>query len=177
MRGLGVVGGKVVPSDLNSVLRSAVRAGCDSFRANWDDFEVQPVLDLDDSLTDVPLVEQDFREALVNLVSNACYAMRLKADDQGDGYEPFLTVSSRRVDDAVEVRVRDNGPGIADGVVGRIFDPFFSTREGVLGAGLGLPIAADVARRMGGDLSVDSVFGEYAEFTMSLPATVAEQDE
>jgi signal transduction histidine kinase len=177
MRGLGVVGGDVTPSDLNAVLRSAVRAGCDAFRANWDDFEVQPVLDLDDSLTDVPLVEQDFREALVNLVSNACYAMRLKADDQGDGYEPFLTVSSRRVDDAVEVRVRDNGPGIADGVVGRIFDPFFSTREGVLGAGLGLPIAADVARRMGGDLSVDTVFGEYTEFTMSLPATIAEQDD
>ena len=177
MRGLGVVGGDVTPSDLNAVLRSAVRAGCDAFQANWDDFEVQPVLDLDDSLADVPLVEQDFREALVNLVSNACYAMRLKADDQGDGYEPFLTVSSRRVDDAVEVRVRDNGPGIADGVVGRIFDPFFSTREGVLGAGLGLPIAADVARRMGGDLSVDTVFGESTEFTMSLPATIAEQDD
>ena len=102
MRGLGVVGGDVTPSDLNAVLRSAVRAGCDAFQANWDDFEVQPVLDLDDSLTDVPLVEQDFREALVNLVSNACYAMRLKADDQGDGYEPFLTVSSRRIDNAVE---------------------------------------------------------------------------
>ena len=62
-------------------------------------------------------------------------------------------------------------------MVGRIFDPFFSTREGVLGAGLGLPIAADVARRMGGDLSVDTVFGEYTEFTMSLPATIAEQDD
>ena len=176
MRGLGVVGGEVVPSDLNAVLRSAVRSGCDAFRANWDEFEVQPVLDLDDSLTDVPLVEQDFREAVVNLVSNSCYAMRLKREDQGDSYDAVLSVSSRRVDDLVEVRLRDNGPGIADDVVGRIFDPFFSTRDGVLGAGLGLPIAADVARRMGGDLSVDTVFGEYAEFTMSLPATAAEQE-
>ena len=176
MRGLGVVGGDVVPSDLNAVLRLAVRAGCDAFRANWDEFEVQPVLDLDDSLTDVPLVEQDFREAVVNLVSNSCYAMRLKREDQGDSYDAVLSVSSRRVDDLVEIRLRDNGPGIADDVVGRIFDPFFSTRDGVLGAGLGLPIAADVARRMGGDLSVDTVFGEYAEFTMSLPATAAEQE-
>ena len=176
VRGLGVVGGDVVPSDLNAVLRLAVRAGCDAFRANWDEFEVQPVLDLDDSLTDVPLVEQDFREAVVNLVSNSCYAMRLKREDQGDSYDAVLSVSSRRVNDLVEIRLRDNGPGIADDVVGRIFDPFFSTRDGVLGAGLGLPIAADVARRMGGDLSVDTVFGEYAEFTMSLPATAAEQE-
>ena len=177
MRGLGVVGGDVEPSDLNAVLRSAVRGACDVFRANWDDFDVQPVMDLDDSLTDVPLVEQDFREAVVNLVSNACYAMRLKDEDQGDGYEPVLTVSSRRVGKLAEVRFRDNGTGIADDVIGRIFDPFFSTREGMLGAGLGLPIAADVARRMGGDLSVDTEFGEYAEFTMSLPAAIAAQDD
>ena len=96
MRGLGVVGGDVVPSDLNAVLRLAVRSGCDAFRANWDEFEVQPVLDLDDSLTDVPLVEQDFREAVVNLVSNSCYAMRLKREDQGDSYDAVLSVSSRR---------------------------------------------------------------------------------
>ena len=176
MRGLGVVGGDVTPSDVNSVLRSAVRGACDVFRANWDDFDVQPVMDLDGSLTNVPLVEQDFREALVNLVSNACYAMWLKNSDKDDGYEPVLSVSSRRVDDVVEIRVRDNGTGISDDVVDRIFDPFFSTREGILGAGLGLPIAADVARRMGGDLSVDTVFGDYTEFTMILPATVVEQE-
>ena len=69
--------------------------------------------------------------------------------------------------------MRDNGTGIADDVLGQIFNPFFSTREGVLGAGLGLPIAADVARRLGGDLSVDTVQGEYTEFTMSLPLTTA----
>jgi signal transduction histidine kinase len=69
--------------------------------------------------------------------------------------------------------VQDNGPGIADDVLGRIFNPFFSTREGASGAGLGLPIAADVARRLGGDLSVDTVYGEYAEFTMRLPAASA----
>ena len=176
MRGLGVVGGDVAPSDLNAVLLSATQGACDVFRANWDDFVVQPVLDLDDSLTDVPLVAQDFREAVVNMVSNACFAMWLKGNDQGDRYEPVLHISSRRVGETVEVRVRDNGTGIADDVVDRIFDPFFSTREGILGAGLGLPIAADVARRMGGDLSVDTEFGEYAEFTMTLSATITERD-
>ena len=174
MRGLGVVGGEPVLTDLNSVLRQAAQSGCNAFGAEWKDFSVEPVFDLDPSLGDVPLVERDFDEAVLNLVSNACYAMRLKQENSGDGYEPVLTVSSCLVDDnVVEVRVRDNGPGIADDVVGRIFNPFFSTRDGALGAGLGLPIAADVARRLGGDLSVHTVYGEYAEFTLSLPAATA----
>ena len=170
MRGLGVVGGELALTDLNAVLQQAGQAGCIAHREEGDDFVVQPVFDLDPSLGEVPLVERDFSEAVLNLVSNACYAMRLKRQEAGDSYGPALAVSSRLVDDMVAVRVRDNGPGIPDDVVGKIFDPFFSTRDGALGAGLGLSIAADVARRLGGDLSVDTVFGEYAEFTMSLPA-------
>ena len=176
MRGLGVVGGELVSLDLNTALRPAVRAAYDTFRADSDAFAARIVFDLDESLGPVPLVEHDFSEAVVNLVSNACHAMQEKRDEQGDGYEPLLTVSSRVIDGMVEIRMRDNGNGIPDDVVGKIFDPFFSTRDGVLGAGLGLPIAADVARRAGGDLSVDTAYGEYAEFTMSLPAESADED-
>ncbi len=170
MRGLGVVGGQPVLTELNSVLQQAAQSACNAFGAEWKDSPVQLIFDLDPSLGDVPLVERDFDEAVLNLVSNACFAMRLKQEELGDSYQPVLAVSSRLVDGMAEVKVRDNGPGIADDVVGHIFNPFFSTRDGALGAGLGLPIAADVARRLGGDLSVDTMVGEYAEFTMSLPA-------
>ncbi len=170
MRGLGVVGGEPVPADLNAVLRVAAQAACSTFETEWGDFTVQPVFDLDESVGSVPLVTNDFGEAVKNLVLNACYAMRLRRNSEGDGYGPRLAVSTHRVDDIVEVLVRDNGTGIADDVVGHIFNPFFSTREGVLGAGLGLTVAADVARRAGGGLSVDSIHGEYAEFMMVLPA-------
>ena len=171
MRGLGVVGGDPVPVDLNPLVQRAVQLGCDTFRAEWQDFEVAPVYDLDNSLGQVSLVGQDFSEALVNLVSNACYAMRARREASGrdDGYEPQLAVSSRLVDGTVEVRVRDNGTGIADDVVGHIFNPFFTTRDGAAGAGLGLSIAADVARRAGGDLTVETEPGEYSEFTLSVP--------
>ena len=171
MRGMGVVGGEPVMTDLNGVLQSAVQLGSETFSAEWQDFSIQPVFDLDASLGEAPLVERDFSEAILNLVSNACYAMRLKRDASDDSYEPMLAISTRLVGDVAEIRVRDNGPGIPDDVVGRIFNPFFSTRDGALGAGLGLPIAADVARRLGGDMSVDTVYGEYAEFTMTVPAT------
>ena len=170
MRGLGVVGGEPVLTNLNSVLRRVAELGCNSFGEKSEVFPLQPAFELDPTVGEVPLVEGDFSEAVLSLVSNACYAMWLKLEDSVNGYQPVLSVSSHRVDDMVEVRVLDNGPGIADDVVGRIFNPFFSTREGILGAGLGLPIAADVARRLGGDLLVDTVYGEYAEFTIRLPA-------
>ena len=173
MRGLGVVGGEPVLTNLNSVLRRVAELGCSSFGAESEVFPLQPAFELDPTVGEVPLVEGDFSEAVLSLVSNACYAMWLKLEDSGNSYQPVLSVSSHRVDDMVEVRVLDNGPGIADDVVGRIFNPFFSTREGIMGAGLGLPIAADVARRLGGDLLVDTVYGEYAEFTIRLPAASA----
>ncbi len=170
MRSFGVAGGDPVMSDLNSGVRDAVQAGCDTFSAEWDDFSVQPAFNLDESIGEVLLVQHDFGEAMLNLVSNACYAMRQKGQEAGGHYQPYLTVSTRLAEDNVEIKVRDNGPGISDDVISHIFNPFFSTREGALGAGLGLPFAADVARRLGGDLSVDTVYGEYAEFTMTLPA-------
>ena len=171
MRGLGVVGGEPVLTELNSVLQQAAQSACNAFGAEWKDSPVQLVLDLDPSLGDVPLVERDFDEAVLNLVSNACFAMRLRQEELGDSYQPVLAVSSRLVEDLAEVKVRDNGTGIPDDVVTHIFNPFFSTRDGALGAGLGLTIAADVVRRLGGDLSVDTVYGEYAEFKMTLPAS------
>ena len=82
------------------------------------------------------LVEREFGEAVPNLVTNACFAMQQKQGELGEEYSPVLNVSSHLVDDLIEVRVRDNGPGIAEDAMDRIFNPFFSTRDGALGAGL-----------------------------------------
>ena len=120
-------------------------------------------------------MEKDFGEAILNLVSNACFAMRQKREGGEENYQPDLVVSTRLVDGNVEIRIRDNGTGIPDDVVGNIFNPFFSTREGASGSGLGLSIAADVVRRSGGELSVDTVHGEYAEFILTLPQTAASE--
>ena len=176
MRGLNVEAGPLVPVAVNETISQAAQTGCEVYMKEWEDFKVELKLDLDPTVGDVPIVEGDFADALVNLVSNACFAMHQRKAWEGDEYQPILTVSSRRSDGMVDVRVRDNGPGIEDEVVGRIFNPFFTTREGTMGAGLGLPIAADVARRLGGDLVVDTVYGEYAEFTMHIPAPDEEED-
>ena len=175
MRGLSVEGGTPVMTDLNAVLRQAVQQGCETFETEFEEFHVELAFELDESVGEQMLAERDFGEAVVNLVSNACFAMQTKHSEDGADYQPNLTVSTHLIDGMVEVRFRDNGPGIAEENLGRIFNPFFSTRDGALGAGLGLPIAADVTRRLGGDLVVDTAFGEFAEFTMHLPAVTEEE--
>ena len=153
MRGLSADGGTPVMTDLNAVLRQAAQQGRDTFESEFEDFHVELAFELDESVGEQRLAERDFGEAVINLVSNACFAMQTKRAELGEEYGPQLGVSSHLLDEMIEVRVRDNGPGIAEENIDRIFNPFFSTREGALGAGLGLPIAADVARRMGGDLN------------------------
>ena len=169
MRALGVIGGEPVMTDLNGVIQSAVQTACSAFSSRTQNFAVQPTFDLDPSVGEVPLVEGDFLEVMVNLVSNACQAMLQKQEASDQPYEPELTITTQLTESAALIRIRDNGTGIADDVIGYIFNPFFTTQSGTLGAGLGLTIAADVARRLGGDLSVDTVYGEYTEFTMSIP--------
>ena len=122
MRGLGVTGGDPVMVDLNEVLREAVNSGCNTFNAQWEDFLVEPLFDLDTSVGETTLVEKDFDEAVLNLVSNAYYAMQQKRQISED-YELVLAVSSRRVDDMAEIRVRDNGTGIADDVAWTYIQP------------------------------------------------------
>ena len=171
MRSMNVEGGVPEPVELNVALREIVNVSCEAFQAQWGDFSFESAIELDPSIKTVPLVKHDFSEAVANLVSNACFAMRQKSERIGNGYEPALKVSSHLRGDTVDVIVRDNGSGIAGDVLEHIFNPFFTTREGAQGAGLGLPIAADVARRLGGNLTVDTIYGEYAEFTISLPAS------
>ncbi len=177
MRGLSAEGGELVMINLNATLRQATQQACELFGSQREDFQAELVFDLDDSIGEQMLAVHDFGEAVSNLVSNACSAMRVKQSDLGAGYLPLLTVSSRLDEGMVEIAIQDNGTGIAEDIVDHIFNPFFTTSEGTLGAGLGLPFAADVARRHGGDLVVETVFGEYAQFTMSLPNTARAESE
>ena len=179
MRGLSADGATPVAADLNAVLRQSAQQGCDTFESEFEDFHVELEFDLDESIGEQMLAERDFGEAVINLVSNACLAMRTKLAEIGGEYSPHLNVSSHLADEVVEVRIKDNGHGIQEENLGKIFNPFFTTREGALGAGLRLPIAADVAQRAGGDLVGDTEYGEYAEyaeFTMHIPVVQPEEE-
>lgn len=104
------------------------------------------------------------RQCLINLVRNASEAVATK----GGG---TVTLRTRRSSDRILVEVSDDGPGIAPEVLPRMFDPFFSTKEG--GSGLGLALTQQIVKDHGGDLSVESTLGRGTTFTVSVPAKPA----
>ncbi|NLP09377.1 histidine kinase, partial [bacterium] len=93
-----------------------------------------------------------------------------KKSTMGSQFVPLLTVGSRRVQDGVEVRIRDNGNGVAEAIRDKLFLPFFTTKPTGQGTGLGLSISYDiVVHEHKGSLSFETVEGEYTEFVIFLP--------
>jgi signal transduction histidine kinase len=114
---------------------------------------------------------QDVTRVFLNLFSNGFYAANKRArGDAVPGFEPTLTVTTRDLGDAVEIRVRDNGTGVPAEIIDKLFQPFFTTKPTGEGTGLGLSISYEVVTQQhGGTITVDSRVGEYTEFTIRLP--------
>src|SRR5262249_44901195 len=99
-------------------------------------------------------------------------ATKRKAQDNNDGYEPTLVAATKNLGDGVEIRIRDNGPGIPPEVRDKMFNPFFTTKPAGEGTGLGLSITHDIMlKQHSGSIEVDSQPGEYAEVRIVLPRT------
>jgi len=87
----------------------------------------------------------------------------------GDGYEPTISVSTKKFSDKVEVKVKDNGNGIPHKVLDKIFQPFFTTKPTGQGTGLGLSLSYDIVKAHGGELKVETKEGQGSEFIVQLP--------
>src|SRR5262249_1307967 len=112
---------------------------------------------------------------VLNLTQNACYAAAERGKAEGPGFTQKLVVSTRDAGAEVEVRFRDNGPGVPADLRERIFNPFFTTKPAGAGTGLGLSISYDIVVRLHkGSLRVESEEGRYAEFIVSLPKAAPE---
>jgi signal transduction histidine kinase len=158
-------------ADINRLVDEHVGLAYHSARATDPNFNLTIEKDFDLELGTLEVVSQDVGRVFLNLVGNACYATnekRLATDDES--YEPTLTVTTRRMDDGVEVRIRDNGNGIPQDIVDKIFNPFFTTKPTDEGTGLGLALSADIAREHGGMIRVDTVPGEFTEMIVELSA-------
>ena len=112
---------------------------------------------------------------LLNLISNGFYAAtKRKAEANGGGYEPTLSAATKSLGDSVEIRVRDNGTGIAPEVKEKLFSPFFTTKPAGEGTGLGLSISHDIiVKQHGGSIEVNTQLGEFTEFRIVLPRAAA----
>ena len=113
----------------------------------------------------------DIGRVLVNLINNAYYAACEQAQQSISGYEPKVSLATRTKGGSVEICVADNGSGIPEKIIDKIFQPFFSTKPAGKGTGLGLSLAYDIVKAHGGEIKVETGEGEGSVFIVSIPNT------
>ena len=162
------------PTDINNLLDEHSRLAYHSARATDNEFQLNLKQDFDPNMGEVEVIPQDLGRVFLNMVSNACYAAdekRRAIAEQGDSepYEPTIFLATRRSEDSVEVRIKDNGMGIPADIVDKIFNPFFTTKPPDQGTGLGLAMSSDIVRGHGGSIRVESEPGQFTEMIIELP--------
>jgi two-component system, NtrC family, sensor kinase len=159
--------------DLNGLIDEALNLAYHGGRAQDASFNITLERDFAEAIAPIELVPQDITRVCLNLIGNGFYAATKRQKQGSDpNFKPALKVSTRDLGDAVEVRVRDNGVGIAPEVRDKLFQPFFTTKPTGEGTGLGLSISYDiVTQQHGGTITVDSRVGDFTEFTVRLPRT------
>jgi signal transduction histidine kinase len=159
------------PTDINSLVEESLNLAYHGARAEKPQFNVTLERDFDPAAGMVETFPQEITRVLLNLISNGFYAVAKRGSD---GYfEPVLSASTRNRGEHVEIRIRDNGTGIAPDVREKMFNPFFTTKPAGEGTGLGLSLSHDIiVKQHGGTIDVDTRPGEFTEFTIRLPRTI-----
>ncbi len=173
---MGRGGGDWQETDLNILLNDHALLAFHSARAADTEFQLEIQEDYEEGLREIMVRPQDLGRVFLNLVTNACYAtdekrkaLLEKGGDAGKEYQPILKLSTLQVGDHVEVHVRDNGNGIPESALERIFNPFYTTKPPDKGTGLGLSLSSDIMREHGGEIRVDTKEGEYTDMIVVLP--------
>ncbi|MBK8383601.1 MAG: GHKL domain-containing protein [Ignavibacteria bacterium] len=160
------------PTDINALAEEYLRLAYHGLRAKDKSFNAKTETDFDISLGNVNVVPQDIGRVILNLITNAFYAVTEKKKQNINGYDPIVSVSTNKHGDKIEVRVADNGYGIPQKVMDKIFQPFFTTKPTGQGTGLGLSLSYDIVKAHGGELKVETKEGEGSVFIIQLPFTV-----
>jgi len=157
-------------TDINALADEYLRLAYHGMKAKDKSFNVDIKSDFDNTVEKVNVIQQDIGRVILNLITNAFYVVSEKKRQQGDNYEPMVTVSTRKGKEKVEIEVRDNGNGIPQKVLDKIFQPFFTTKPAGQGTGLGLSLSYDIITKgHGGELKVETKEGEGSVFIISLP--------
>ena len=161
-------------TDINGLLDEYINLAYHGMRAATPDFNVTIERDLDGAVGKVDLVPQEIGRVFINVLNNAFYAVHRKAASATEAYAPAVQIHTRRAADTVEIRIEDNGPGIEQTLIEKIFEPFYTTKPTGKGTGLGLSLSYDIVTQgHGGTLTVESEAGEGAAFVVCLPAPPA----
>ncbi len=156
-------------TDINALADEYLRLSYHGFRGKDKAFNATMNTDFDESIGKINIIPQDIGRVLLNLYNNAFYAVNEKAKLSANSYQPIAKVSTRKLNDKIEIKVIDNGGGIPQKVIDKIFQPFFTTKPTGQGTGLGLSLSYDIIKAHGGEIKVDTKEGEFTEFVIQLP--------
>jgi two-component system, NtrC family, sensor kinase len=173
--------GQKEPTDINALADEYLRLAYHGLRAKDKSFNARLKTDYDESIGNINIIPQDIGRVILNLITNAFYAVAEKKKSphplqEGETYEPTVSVTTQKLNSPsadegkILISVKDNGSGIPQKVVDKIFQPFFTTKPTGEGTGLGLSISYDIIKAHGGELKVETKVDEGAQFTIHLPA-------
>ena len=157
------------PTDINALADEYLRLAYHGLRAKDKSFNATLVTDFDDSIGMIDMIPQDIGRVILNLITNAFYIVDEKKKLLGEGFEPTVSVSTKKSEGKIEICVKDNGNGIPQKVLDKIFQPFFTTKPTGQGTGLGLSLSYDIVKAHGGALQVETRENEGTEFIIQLP--------
>ena len=163
------------PTDINALADEYLRLAYHGLRAKDKSFNATMKTSYDSNIGNINIIPQDVGRLILNLITNAFYAVteKKKASDlakQTPSYEPTVSISTRKIGGRIEIRVADNGNGIPQKALDKIFQPFFTTKPTGQGTGLGLSLSYDIVKAHNGNLRVNNKEGEGAEFIITLPS-------
>ena len=161
--------GKKEPTDINVLADEYLRLAYHGLRAKDKSFNVTMKTDFDNRIGEINIVSQDIGRVVLNLITNAFYAVDEKKKSGVENYKPMVTVSTKKEGGKIEIKVIDNADGISENVLDKIFQPFFTTKPSGKGTGLGLSLSYDIVKAHGGELNVKSNRKQGTEFTIILP--------
>ncbi|MEO8148629.1 MAG: ATP-binding protein [Bacteroidia bacterium] len=162
------------PTDINSLADEYLRLSYHGLRAKDSSFNVSIKTDYDSSIGKINIISQDIGRVILNLLTNAFYAanekrQNLAATERVVAYEPTVLLSTKKTGNKISINVKDNGNGIPQKVLAKIFQPFFTTKPAGQGTGLGLSLSYDIIAKNGGQLKVETKENEGSVFTIELP--------
>ncbi len=156
------------PTDINSLTDEYLRLSYHGLRAKDKSFNAVLNTDYGEAVGTINVLPQDIGRVILNLLNNAFYAVHEKKKNSNEDYQPTVSVSTARTGDKVLISINDNGNGIPQKVLDKIFQPFYTTKPTGQGTGLGLSLSYDIVKAHGGDLQVKTEEGHGSEFIIQL---------
>jgi signal transduction histidine kinase len=162
-------------TDINKLADEYLRLAFHGLRAKDKSFNAVLKTDYDETIGNINIIPQDIGRVILNLITNAFYAVTEKKKQLPD-YEPVVTVTTKSLhfppaggNEGIEIKVKDNGNGIQQKILDKIFQPFFTTKPTGQGTGLGLSLSYDIIKAHGGELKVETKEGEGTTFIIHIP--------